>query len=258
MEFKDKLKKLREERGLSQQALADHIFVSRSAVAKWENGFGFPSQDSCDALTAYFGVDGDYFRTEEPESVIVRKNTHIRALRYVLAAAAIIFAILIMAVCYHWFSTVRSTNIKGMENRAADYLGYDTLEIIKTTQRGNYLAALCTDSENSFSLCVFEKDPLFNDRWYANGGKNMLSAGKLSSWNYGSPENEAVLIFCGGELSEEIKWYYFSNDGISYTCPVKDNMVLDIFIIPDSSNINGCPTPLDENREPLLTNESDG
>ena len=35
MEFKDKLKALRRERGLSQKALAEAIFVSRSAVAKW-------------------------------------------------------------------------------------------------------------------------------------------------------------------------------------------------------------------------------
>lgn len=38
MEFKDKLKKLRTEKGISQQALADAIHISRSAVAKWENG----------------------------------------------------------------------------------------------------------------------------------------------------------------------------------------------------------------------------
>ena len=36
MEFKDQLKNYRTARGISQQALADAIFVSRSAVAKWE------------------------------------------------------------------------------------------------------------------------------------------------------------------------------------------------------------------------------
>ena len=35
--FKDKLKELRKQKGLSQQELADKLFVSRSAVAKWEN-----------------------------------------------------------------------------------------------------------------------------------------------------------------------------------------------------------------------------
>lgn len=34
MEFKDKLKQLRNEKGISQQVLADAIHISRSAVAK--------------------------------------------------------------------------------------------------------------------------------------------------------------------------------------------------------------------------------
>lgn len=56
MEFKDKLKSLRKERGLSQQALADSIFISRSAVAKWENGLGLPNDESMNALLTYFDV----------------------------------------------------------------------------------------------------------------------------------------------------------------------------------------------------------
>ena len=42
MAFADKLRQLREEHGLSQAALAKRIYVSRSAVAKWENGLGLP------------------------------------------------------------------------------------------------------------------------------------------------------------------------------------------------------------------------
>ena len=38
MELKDKLKKLRQEKGLTQAQLAQAVFVSRSTVAKWENG----------------------------------------------------------------------------------------------------------------------------------------------------------------------------------------------------------------------------
>ena len=56
MEFKDRLKTLRSERKISQQALADAIFVSRSAVAKWENGLGIPSKDSYFALLEYFEI----------------------------------------------------------------------------------------------------------------------------------------------------------------------------------------------------------
>ena len=69
MEFKDKLKQIRKERGISQQALADAIFVSRSAIAKWESGLGYPNETSMSALLEYFEVDKGYFETEEVENV---------------------------------------------------------------------------------------------------------------------------------------------------------------------------------------------
>lgn len=55
--FKDKLKELREKEGLSQQELADKLYVSRSAVAKWENGNGIPSDVNLDSICKFFDVD---------------------------------------------------------------------------------------------------------------------------------------------------------------------------------------------------------
>ena len=56
MEFSQKLKELRTRKGLSQASLADAIHISRSAVAKWENGLGLPAEDSLQLLCQYFGV----------------------------------------------------------------------------------------------------------------------------------------------------------------------------------------------------------
>lgn len=55
--FKDNLKKLRIKKNISQKTLADKIFVSRSAVAKWEQGRGMPNEESIDLLCKYFKVD---------------------------------------------------------------------------------------------------------------------------------------------------------------------------------------------------------
>lgn len=57
MEFKEKLKKLRTENGLSQEALANAVHISRSAIAKYENGNGNPSEETLVALAVYFGVE---------------------------------------------------------------------------------------------------------------------------------------------------------------------------------------------------------
>ncbi len=78
MELKDNLKQLRKEKGITQQELADSIFVSRSAIAKWESGLGLPSADSMRALEAYFGVAPAQIATQNPEIVIIKKNQKIR------------------------------------------------------------------------------------------------------------------------------------------------------------------------------------
>lgn len=74
MEFKDKLKALRQERGLTQAQLAEAIFVSRSTVAKWENGLGLPNPESLKLLEEYFCISQADMATTEPEAVIVQKN----------------------------------------------------------------------------------------------------------------------------------------------------------------------------------------
>lgn len=98
MEFKDRLKKLRQERGISQQALADAIFVSRSAVAKWENGLGVPSGESMEALVKFFGVPLKEIETEQAEQIIVEKNHQIRRLSTVLSCIAFVMIIALAAV----------------------------------------------------------------------------------------------------------------------------------------------------------------
>lgn len=74
MELKDKLKKLRQDKGLTQAQLAEAIFVSRSTVAKWENGLGLPGPDSMAALEELFGISQEEVATTEPETVIIEKN----------------------------------------------------------------------------------------------------------------------------------------------------------------------------------------
>lgn len=75
MQFSEKLKKLRADKGVSQSELADKIYVSRSAVAKWENGLGLPSDESLTLLSEYFGVNkSDLLSDPETATVIVNKN----------------------------------------------------------------------------------------------------------------------------------------------------------------------------------------
>lgn len=59
MEFHEKLQALRKQKGLTQEELAAALYVSRTAVSKWESGRGYPSIDSLKAIAAYFSVTVD-------------------------------------------------------------------------------------------------------------------------------------------------------------------------------------------------------
>ena len=51
-----RIRALRRERGLSQEALAQALEVSRQAVTKWEDGSSLPSTANLFALSGFFGV----------------------------------------------------------------------------------------------------------------------------------------------------------------------------------------------------------
>lgn len=59
MEFGEKLQELRKNRGLTQEELAESLYVSRTAISKWESGRGYPSIDSLKEISKYFSVTID-------------------------------------------------------------------------------------------------------------------------------------------------------------------------------------------------------
>jgi len=59
MDFKEKLQQLRKQRNLTQEELANELYVSRTAISKWESGRGYPSLDSLRAISKLFSVSID-------------------------------------------------------------------------------------------------------------------------------------------------------------------------------------------------------
>ena len=59
MEFNEKLQELRKNRGLTQEELAELLFVSRAAVSKWESGRGYPNIESLKEIAKFFSVSID-------------------------------------------------------------------------------------------------------------------------------------------------------------------------------------------------------
>ena len=74
MEFHEKLQELRKSRGLTQEELAEGLYVSRTAVSKWESGRGYPSIDSLKEISSYFSVSIDDLLSGEKLILIAEKE----------------------------------------------------------------------------------------------------------------------------------------------------------------------------------------
>ncbi|WP_047980262.1 helix-turn-helix domain-containing protein [Ornithinibacillus contaminans] len=67
MEFGEKLKKERTNRGWSQEELAEKLFVSRQSVSKWENGQNYPSIEVLLKVSDLFEVTVDELLRSDDE-----------------------------------------------------------------------------------------------------------------------------------------------------------------------------------------------
>jgi transcriptional regulator with XRE-family HTH domain len=74
MEFHEKLQELRKNRGLTQEELAEVLYVSRTAISKWESGRGYPSIDSLKEISNYFSVTIDDLLSGEKLISIAEKE----------------------------------------------------------------------------------------------------------------------------------------------------------------------------------------
>jgi transcriptional regulator with XRE-family HTH domain len=74
MEFNEKLQELRKRKGLTQEELAEALYVSRTAISKWESGRGYPSIDSLKAIAGYFSVTIDDLLSGDEILVIAEED----------------------------------------------------------------------------------------------------------------------------------------------------------------------------------------
>ena len=75
MEFNEKLQELRKRKGLTQEELAELLYVSRTAVSKWESGRGSPNIESLKAISKFFSVSLDKLLSGE-EILAIAENDH--------------------------------------------------------------------------------------------------------------------------------------------------------------------------------------
>ncbi len=212
MEFKEKLKQLRTNKGFTQAQLAEKLFVSRSTVAKWENGLGLPNSESMAMLEQLFDISASEFATNEPEEVIVKKNRKLRMVGQIIGWSTVL--ILIVAVIYFPFAIYNGDFFFTPDMAAKSYAGeeyidtgdyqiyYFTFEGV--LDDGSLWSDLqgfrpvkkhfwgCTVSEDDYTYKVFTKDNYVVGRLYTikgdNGYYNLIDkAGHYKVEEYGNP-----------------------------------------------------------------------
>ena len=82
MEFGEKLQELRKNKDMTQEELAEALYVSRTAISKWESGRGYPSIDSLKEISRFFSVSIDELLSAEKMVSIAEKENR-NNIRYI-------------------------------------------------------------------------------------------------------------------------------------------------------------------------------
>lgn len=82
MEFNEKLQELRKQKGLTQEELAQQLFVSRAAVSKWESGRGYPNIESLKLIAKFFCVSVDTLLSGEAVLAIAQEESREQEARF--------------------------------------------------------------------------------------------------------------------------------------------------------------------------------
>ena len=80
MGFGEKLQELRKAKGLTQEELAESLYVSRTAISKWESERGYPNIDSLKGISKFFSITIDELICSE-EIIIAAKDERENSLR---------------------------------------------------------------------------------------------------------------------------------------------------------------------------------
>lgn len=138
MELRERLARLRKERGLTQAALAESLRVSRQAVSRWEVGTSIPTSDNLIALSGLYGISvdeligkretetadpaqGDILMTAEPEPPKAAANRPWLK-KAVMVAAALLVALMAVFCVYSILHLVRERQKEPAEDTTSTTL----------------------------------------------------------------------------------------------------------------------------------------
>ncbi len=103
-EFGENLKRIREEKGLTQQTLADYLYVTRQAVSRWEGGSRYPDLMTAKKMAQFLETSVDELLAEDDMKAYVEKSAIFESSRaknmQVVVTALAFMCCIVMSVLY--------------------------------------------------------------------------------------------------------------------------------------------------------------
>lgn len=166
MTFGEKLKKLRTDNGLTQDELAEKLYVTRTAISKWETDKGYPNIESLKTIATFFSITVDELLSSEEILVIAEENQKQTEKNFRNLA----FGLLDICMSLLLFLPLFAANIDG-EIRAASLLSLMGISLylkiayfiivivtsitgILTLALQSYSATVCAKSKGNISLVL--------------------------------------------------------------------------------------------------------
>ena len=82
MTLGEKLKKFRADKGLTQEELAEKLYVTRTAISKWESNRGYPNIDALKAISKFFSVSIDELLSSDELLTIAEEDSREKETRF--------------------------------------------------------------------------------------------------------------------------------------------------------------------------------
>ena len=128
MEFNKKLYELRKRKGLTQEELAEALYVSRTAISKWESGRGYPGIDSLKEIAKYFSVTIDELLSGDEILCIAEKDnkqkeTHFRTIVFGLLDVSVVLFLFLPLFGQRTNGLIHGVSLLSL-NRISTYLKF--------------------------------------------------------------------------------------------------------------------------------------
>lgn len=207
MKLNEKITKLRKQKGLSQEALAEKLSVSRQAISKWETGESLPDMDNIAFLCKEFDVSADFLLNDTVENpnefCVLQENGQTVAKKLTSTRIALICVSCVLAVILI-FSPIYILIIQ--PNKA-------TIDFFKN---GNYISNL--------KLTSYSESLTYE--YYTSDGYNSYTMEKVTDFNaeitFKEQHENCNVVFIASyrNFDNDIK-YNASFNGISYSAKIR-------------------------------------